>query len=284
MVSRVSLLHAVLYGIVQGITEFFPVSSNAHLRILQAWIDPHYSASAHYGAFTAFSGALQIGTALAMLMFFWRELLHVSVAWVRGLVDPTVRDSLECRLGWYLIVVTIPVAIAGLLLNHSVNKGIHDLWVSAISLIAVGVILFGAERLGSRTRVEEDIDTTDAAVLGVAMGLALIPGTSRPGTMISAGMFRGMTREAAARFSFLLSLPVVVLSAAFQARKIGEKGAPGAGLTGLGMLFALIFGLLALRWVLSYLREHSTYVFIGYRLALGGLLVGLLASGTLAAG
>src|ERR1700760_1549717 len=159
-----SLWHVIVYGIVQGLTEFLPVSSTGHLRIVQAWLDPHEKEA----GFTAFTAVIQLGTTLAVVLYFWRELLHITVAWARGLVHKSVRDSLERRMGWYLIAATIPVGVIGIALSHQIETGARNLWFIAIALIALAVLLAIAERVGSRTRTEEDLNTRDAAVVGLA--------------------------------------------------------------------------------------------------------------------
>ena len=283
MTTNISLLHSVVYGAVQGLTEFLPVSSTGHLRIVQALLDPSYSDKAHEAGFTAFTAVIQLGTTLAVVLYFWRELLHISVAWARGLVDKSVRDSLECRMGWYLIAATIPVGVVGLVFSHQIETGARNLWLIAIALIALALLLALAERLGSRTREEEDLNTRDAIVVGVAQVVSLVPGSSRSGVTITAGLFRGLDRATAARFSFLLSIPAVVLSALWEARKIGGAGAPGVGITGVALIIAFVVGLASIAWLMRFLGNHSTYIFIGYRIALGALLIGLLSSGALSA-
>jgi undecaprenyl-diphosphatase len=275
----VSLWHVIIYGIVQGLTEFLPISSTAHLRIVQAWLDPHESQD----GFTAFTAVIQLGTTIAIVGYFWRELAHIALAWARGLVDRSVRGSLEYRMGWYLILATVPVGVFGLVFSKQVESGARNLWVISIALIVLALVLALAERIGKRNREEEDITVVDAIFVGTAQALALIPGASRSGTTITAGLFRGLDRPSAARFSFLLSIPAVVLSALYEARHIGEKGAPGAGLTGVALVFAFVVGLASIAWLMRWISKHSTFVFIGYRIALGILLMVLLSTGSLAA-
>jgi undecaprenyl-diphosphatase len=274
-----SLFHVVIYGIVQGLTEFLPVSSTGHLRIVQSWLDPHVKQS----AFTAFTAVIQLGTTLALVLYFWRELSHIAIAWLRGLFDRSIRGTLEYRFGWYLVVATVPVAAFGLIFSKQIETGARNLWIIACALIGLAVVLGVAEKVGRRTREEEDLNLTDAIVVGTAQALALIPGASRSGTTITAGLFRGLDRASAARFSFLMSIPAVVLSAVYEARKINTPGAPGAGLTGVGVVIAFIVGLASIAWLMRWISKHSTFVFIGYRIALGGLLIGLLATHTISA-
>jgi undecaprenyl-diphosphatase len=282
-----TLLQAVILGIVQGLTEFLPISSTAHLRIVPALFGWHF----HYGSSTRtndpgapFTAVIQLGTTLAIVIYFWRELLHVTVAWVRGIFDRSVRQSLEYRLGWYLLLATVPVAVFGIAFSDQIETGARNLWLIACALIVLAIALGAAEKVGTRDRDEELINTTDAIVVGAAQALALVPGASRSGTTITAGLFRGLDRETAARFSFLLSIPAVVLSGAYEAvRHINDKGGPGAGLTGVALIFAFVVGLASIAWLMRWLTKHSTFVFIYYRIALGALLIVLLSTGVLSA-
>ncbi|HYU04515.1 MAG TPA: undecaprenyl-diphosphate phosphatase [Jatrophihabitantaceae bacterium] len=269
-----TFLQAVVYGIVQGLTEFLPISSTAHLRIVPAlfsWDDP--------GA--PFTAVIQLGTTLAVILYFWRELVQVVIAWLRGLVDKSVRGTLEYRMGWYLIVATIPVSIFGVAFSDQIETGARNLWLISVTMIALALALAWAERVGARNREEEDLDGRDALAVGTAQALALIPGASRSGTTITAGLFRGLNRATAARFSFLLSIPAVLLSGLYEARKIGDNGGAGAGLTVVAAVLAFVVGLASIAWLMRWITRHSTYIFIYYRIALGGLLIGLLATGVI---
>jgi undecaprenyl-diphosphatase len=281
----VNFLQAIVLGIVQGLTEFLPISSTAHLRIvpvLFGWTFD-YNPDHPHDPGAAFTAVIQLGTTLAIVIYFWRELLHVGVAWIRGLYDKSVRGSLEYRLGWYLILATIPVSVFGLLFSKQIETGARNLWIIAAAMIGLAVVLAAAEKVGKRDRVEEELNTVDAVTVGAAQALALIPGASRSGVTITAGLFRGLTREAAARFSFLLSIPAVVLSGLYEARKIGDKTGPGVGLTGLATLFAFVVGLASIHWLMRWLAGHTLYIFIFYRFALGVLLIVLLATGAISA-
>jgi undecaprenyl-diphosphatase len=270
---------------VQGLTEFLPISSTAHLRIVPVLFGWHFHYAGHKSTNdpgAAFTAVVQLGTTLAVVLYFWRELLHITVAWLRGITDRSVRDSLEYKLGWYLILATIPVAVFGVIFSDQITTGARNLWLIAAALIALAIVLFWAERVGSRRRDEEEINTKDAVVVGTAQALSLIPGASRSGTTITAGLFRGLTREAAARFSFLLSIPAVVLSGLYELKDVG-KGGPGVGLTGVALVFAFIVGLASIHWLMKWLANHSTFIFIYYRIALGVLLIALLSTGVIEA-
>jgi undecaprenyl-diphosphatase len=277
----VTFLQAIVLGIVQGLTEFLPISSTAHIRIVPALFDWKFYNGTTNDPGAPFTAVVQLGTTIAIVLYFWRELLHVTVAWFRGLYDATVRDSLEYKMGWYLILATIPVGFFGLIFSDQIETGARNLWLIACTLIALAGLLYAAEKVGRREREEEQINTMDAAVVGAAQALALIPGASRSGTTITAGLFRGLTREAAARFSFLLSIPAVVLSGAYEAVNPGKGHSPGAGLTGVAVVFAFVVGLASIHWLMRWLSNHSTFIFIYYRLALGVLIIVLLATGVL---
>lgn len=267
---------ALVYGLVQGLTEFLPVSSTAHLRIVQVffgWKDP--------GA--PFTAVIQLGTTVAVVLYFWRELLQITVGWVRGLFDRTSPRSLEYRMGWYLILATIPVGVFGLIFSHQIETSARNLWVIATALIVMALVLLVAERVGTRKRVEEELTTADAVAVGVAQSLALIPGVSRSGATITAGLFRGLDRPTAARFSFLLSIPAVVLSGLYEARKIGGDGAPGVGITAVSTIISFVVGLASIAWLMRYITKHSTLVFIVYRIGMGLLLIVLLSTSVLSA-
>ncbi len=272
----INLFQAVVYGVVQGLTEFLPISSTAHLRVVPAfagWDDP--------GA--PFTAVIQLGTTLAVVGYFWHDLVHVAVGFLRGLVDRSLRPALEFRMGTYLILATIPVGILGLIFSDQIETGARNLWLIAGTMIVLAFVLLLAERIGQRNRHEEDLDRGDAIAVGTAQALALIPGASRSGTTISAGLFRGLDRPTAARFSFLLSIPAVVLSGLFEVRKIGGKDAAALGPTLVAVVFAFVVGLASIAWLMRWISRHSMYLFVWYRVGLGLLLIGLLATNVVAA-
>ncbi len=271
-----SVLEAVVLGIVQGLTEFLPISSSAHLRIVPAlagWDDP--------GA--AFTAVTQLGTMAAVLVYFRADLWRITTAWARSLRQPSLRASLDARLGWYLIVATVPIAVLGLAFRDQIETAVRDLRLIGAALILLGLVLLAAERVGHRRLGQEALTTRDGVLYGVAQAGALVPGVSRSGATISAGLFLGYTREAAARFSFLLSVPAVVLSGLFQLGDVGAADGPGAGLTLVATLLAFATGYASIAWLLRYLLTHSTLVFVGYRVGLGLLVLGLVAGGALEA-
>src|SRR4051812_17782654 len=266
-------LQAIVLGLVQGLTEFLPISSSGHLRIVPAffgWDDP--------GA--AFTAVIQLGTMAAVLLYFRADLWRIAKAWLASLRHPERRGELEARLGWYIILGTIPIGIFGLVFSDQIKHGARDLYLIGTTLIVLGLVLAAAERAATRMRSIEDLQTRDGVVIGFAQALALIPGVSRSGATISAGLFLGLDRESAARYSFLLSVPAVVLSGLFELKDVGSGG-PGAGPTIIATLLAFVVGYASIAWLLRYLTTHTMLPFVVYRVVLGVLVISLTAAGAI---
>ncbi len=272
-----SLLEAIVLGIVQGLTEFLPISSTGHLRIVPAfvgWEDP--------GA--AFTAVTQLGTMAAVLLYFRHDLLRISRAWLRSLRDRQARRELDARIGWYIVLGTIPIGIFGVLFKDQIETGARDLYLIGTALIVLGFVLLLAEKVGKRDRTIEQIQARDGLAVGFAQALALVPGVSRSGATITAGLFLGLDRTTAARFSFLLSIPAVVLSGLLELGSIlsGEEGEHvSTGNLILATLLAFVSGYAAIAWMLRFLTSHSTVVFVVYRVALGALVLVLVSSGAI---
>ena len=269
-----SVLEAIVLGIVQGFTEFLPISSTAHLRIVPAfvgWDDP--------GA--AFTAVTQLGTLAAVLFYFRADLWRIARAWARGLRDPAVRRTVDSRLGWYILLGTVPIVVFGFLFRHQIEDSARSLYLIGAALIVLGLVLLAADRLATHERGMESLTARDGAVIGVAQALALVPGVSRSGATLTAGLFLGLDRAAAARYSFLLSVPAVVLSGAFEMRHIGEEGGAPVGATVLATLLAFASGYAAIAFLLRFLAHHTTDVFVGYRVALGAVVLALAAAGAI---
>jgi undecaprenyl-diphosphatase len=265
---------AIVLGIVQGLTEFLPISSSGHLRVVPAfagWEDP--------GA--AFTAVVQLGTMAAVLLYFRSDLVSIGTGWTRGLRDPAARSTEGWRLGWYLIIGTIPIGIFGLAFSDQIESGARDLTLIGVALIVAGLILLLAEKTSKRDRDIEGVTVRDATIFGLAQACALIPGVSRSGATITAGLFLGFDRAAAARFSFLLSVPAVVLSGLYQVQDIGGEGAAGVVPTALATLFAFIFGYASIAFLLKFLVTHTTGVFVAYRLVLGTVVLALVATNSI---
>jgi undecaprenyl-diphosphatase len=317
----VSTLESVVLGVVQGLTEFLPISSTGHLRIVPAflgWDDP--------GA--AFTAVTQLGTMAAVVLFFRADLLRIGLAWLRSIqplrgvgtaVEPsgaaaaaspelpgatplhgTAADPAplagrplrarfkaldhDARLGWYILFATIPIGIFGLAFKDQIETGARDLYLIGSALIVVGFVMLAAEQVGKRNRDIEDVDARDGAAIGIAQTMALVPGVSRSGATIAAGLFMGLDRTSAARFSFLLSVPAVVLSGLFELVGIitgSEQQDVSAAKLTIATVLAFITGYAAIAWMLRFLTSHSTIVFVVYRVVLGTLVLVLVATGAI---
>ena len=273
----VDVLQATVLGIVQGLTEFLPISSSAHLLIvprLLGWADP--------GA--AFTAVIQLGTMAAVVLYFRADLVRIALAWLASLRDRSRRADLDARLGWYLILGTVPIVVFGFAFSDQIENGARDLYLISVALIVFGLVLLAAEELGQKTRRLEELDRRDGIVIGLAQALALIPGVSRSGATISAGLFMGLDRPSAARYSFLLSVPAVVLSGLFELRGIvdgSEHTHTGTGALIVATLLAFVVGYASIAFLLRYVARHSTIVFVVYRVALGVIVLALLAAGAI---
>ena len=267
-------LQAVVLGIVQGLTEFLPISSTGHLRIVPAllgWEDPG----------TAFTAVCQLGTVCAVLLYFRADLIRIARAWFRSLRDPGVRGDLDARMGWYLIIGTIPIALIGFAFKDTIKSGGRDLYVIAVALIVFSFVMLAAERAARQQRPVSTLSGRDAALVGLAQALALVPGVSRSGATISAGLFLGFDRAAAARFSFLLSIPAVVLSGLFELKDVGDGGGAGAGATIIATLLAFVVGYASIAFLLRFLVDHTIGVFVGYRIVMGAVVLVLVSTGAI---
>ena len=269
-------LEAVVLGLIQGLTEFLPISSSAHLRIFGEWFgwgDP--------GA--AFTAVIQIGTELAVLIYFRHDIWRIGSAWVRSIYRPEYRGHLDARMGWYVIVGSMPIVILGVLFKDAIERDARNLWLVAVALIVFGLILGIADRF-SGTRTLKQVGLKDAILLGLAQTLALVPGVSRSGATISMGLFLGMGREAATRFAFLLAIPAVVGAGVYELKEIPNgHNDYGWGPTIVATVVSFIVGYAAIAWLLRYISTHSYMPFVIYRVALGTLTLGLLWAGVLTA-
>ena len=272
-----SLLEAIVLGIVQGLTEFLPISSTGHLRIVPAflgWEDP--------GA--AFTAVTQLGTMAAVLLYFRDDLTRIARAWFASVPDRSKRRELDARLGWYIVLGTVPIGVFGVLFKDQIETGARDLYVIGVALIVLGLILAAADHYAKLDREVEQIETKDGFWMGMAQALALIPGVSRSGSTITAGLFLGLNRAAAARFSFLLSVPAVVLSGLFELSSIieGEEGEHvGAGALVVATACAFIVGYASIAFLLRFLANHTMFVFVAYRVVLGALVLTLAGAGVI---
>jgi undecaprenyl-diphosphatase len=270
-------LKAVFLGLLQGLTEFLPISSSAHLRIfpeLFGWGDP--------GA--AFTAVIQIGTELAVLIYFRKDIWRIGSSWVRSLYRPELRGELDSRMGWYIIVGSLPIVILGIALKDVIERDFRNLWIIGTTLVVLGLILGIADRVGSTDRNIERMTLRHSVFLGLAQACALIPGVSRSGATISVGRFLGYDREAATRFAFLLAIPAVVGAGLFELPEIPHgDNAYGPGPTLVATVVSFIVGYAAIAWLLRYVSTNSYLPFVIYRVLLGGMTLAFVATGVLAA-
>lgn len=267
------LIQAIVLGIVQGLTEFLPISSSAHLFLvpeLAGWKDP--------GA--GFTAVIQLGTIVAVIIYFRTDLRNILSGLWAGILDKTRRGTNEFRIGVAVAAGTVPAAVAGLLLEKSIDREFRSSYVIVATLIGLGLVLWLAEKVGKQHRKMEDVTIKDGLIVGLWQCLALVPGSSRSGSTITGGLFLGLEREAAARFSFLLSVPVIVLSGLYKLVKdrnlLFESGPAN---TVVATLVSFVVGYTAIAFLMRYLQNRTTGVFIGYRIALGLLVLWLVAAG-----
>jgi undecaprenyl-diphosphatase len=288
----VDFLEAIILGLIQGLTEFLPISSSAHLRIfgdLVGWGDP--------GA--TFTAITQLGTETAVLIYFWKDITRIIGKWFRSFGGGGGKRSTgvqkgdpDVRLGWLIIIGTVPIVLVGFFLQDTIRTALRSLWIVAIVLIVFGLLLWLADWLGRRTKPIEAMSYRDGILIGLAQMLALIPGVSRSGASISAGLALGYTRPAAARFAFLLAVPAVFGSGLYETYTAftcepGVDAGCGAGY-GLGptiaaTVVAFIVGYAVIAFLMRYLETRTFLPFVVYRILLGGVLIALLSTGVLSA-
>jgi len=261
-------LHAIVLGLVQGITEFLPISSTAHLRLVPAllgWPDG--------GA--AFAAVIQLGTLMAVIGYFLRDLWRMLAAAAK----PETRRSLDARMLLYIVIGTVPIGIVGILAKHAIEGPLRSILVIATSLIVVGILMAIVEKKARHERLFEAFTLRDALIVGMAQALALVPGTSRSGITLIAAMILGFRRDAAARFSFLLSIPAVAAAGVYELPKLLHDREVGTTALITGLVVAAISGYLAVAWLLRFLRTQTTYGFVVYRIVLGLFLIATVVGG-----
>jgi undecaprenyl-diphosphatase len=292
-------LEAIVLGVIQGVTEFLPISSSAHLRVvpeLFGWKDP--------GA--AFTAVTHGGSALAIILYFAKDILRITDAWLHSLVhrDALRQDALvpisasgsathrrdrswdpaDARLGWYVIIGTVPIVIAGVLLEDYVENEFRSLWIVAATFIVIGIVLWLADRYGSRSLSLHSLNVRFAIIIGLAQILSLIPGTSRAGVVIAAALLLGLQRDAAARFALLLAIPSVVGATVFEwSDAMGEEATYATGPTMAAVVAAFLSSYATISWLLSWLQTRTFAPFVLYRVGVGVVLIVLLTTGVLSA-
>lgn len=269
-------LEAIILGVVQGLTEFLPISSSAHLRILGEFLP---SAQDPGAAFTAIT---QIGTEAAVVLFFWRDIVRIVSHWAKSIVGKLPRNDPDAKMGWLIIIGSIPIVVLGLLFQDQIETTFRSLWLIAGTLIFFGILLGVADWVGSKRRKLNDLTVPHGIAYGFAQALALIPGVSRSGGTITMGLFLGYERAAAARYAFLLAIPAVFGSGFYQlAKSWGEPAVFTLGETLVATVAAFLVALGVIAFLMSWISKHSFLPFVIYRLLLGGLLIVLLSMGVL---
>ncbi|AVH60118.1 MULTISPECIES: undecaprenyl-diphosphate phosphatase [Streptomyces] len=281
-----SWFESLILGLVQGLTEFLPVSSSAHLRLTAAfagWEDP--------GA--AFTAITQLGTEAAVLIYFRKDVGRILSAWFRSLTNKAMRGDHDAQMGWLVIVGSIPIGVLGVTLKDQIEGPFRDLRVTATMLIVMGVVIGIADRLaardetGGRHRVAkqrktlEDLNAKDGLLYGLCQAMALIPGVSRSGATISGGLFMGYSREAAARYSFLLAMPAVLASGTFELKDAASEGHISWGPTVFATLISFFVGYAVIAWFMKFISTKSFMPFVWYRIALGIVIIALVTTGAL---
>lgn len=276
--TTMSWVQVIVLSIVQGLTEFLPVSSSGHLRIVSQlfWGED---------AGASFTAVIQLGTELAVLVFFAKDIWRILTAWFAGLADKSKRNF-DYHMGWMVIAGTIPVGLAGVLLKDLIRDNFRNLWITATVLILFSLVFIFAERVGKKSRGFEELTMKDAVIMGLCQCLALIPGVSRSGGTISGGLFLNLDREVATRFSFLLAIPAVLASGLFSLPDAfnpqAGQAASGAQLL-VGSAVAFVLGYISIAWLLKFVSDHSFAWFAAYRIPLGLIVMVLLATGVMAA-
>jgi undecaprenyl-diphosphatase len=267
---------AVVLGVVQGLTEFLPISSSGHILIVSSlfgWDDPG-------AAFTAVS---QIGTETAVVIYFWNDIWRIVTKWFRAWTDASLRGDPDVRMGWLVIVGSIPIGVLGFVFREQIADQARNLYLVGSMFIIFGVVLGIADRVGRKQAELQDLNVRDGLLYGAAQSLALIPGVSRSGATISAGLFMGYSREAATRYAFLLAIPAVMGSGLFEARNIASEPNVSWGPTILATVIAFLIGYAVIAWLLRYVATNSYLPFVIYRIVVGTLVLVLTATGVMVA-
>lgn len=273
--------HAIILGVIEGITEFLPISSTGHLTIAEKMLGYSISDS----SITAFTAIIQSGAVLATVVYFWKDISRVLMAWVRGLFVNKYRKNSDYKYGWAIIIGSIPIAIIGILFKDEIETVLRSLWFVAIALILWSLVMWWADKKAKQNLHEEDITWRDTLAVGIAQCLALIPGVSRSGATMSAGLLRNFDRVAVTKLSFFLSIPA--LSAAGILQIMSKHSAIGASVgwtaTIIATLISFVVAYISVAWLLKFVAKHDYSVFIWYRVIVGVLLLIALATNFISA-
>ena len=272
-----SLFEALVLGLIQGLTEFLPISSSAHVQIAQELMG---LSDLTKPQLTAFIATIQIGTELAVVLYFAKTIWSILSAWFSSGFRRWAEQPQEAKLGWLIIIGTLPIAILGLLFESQIESDVRQLWVIAITLIVFGVFLGLADRYGKKTKDIRELDLSSGLAFGVGQALALVPGVSRSGGSITVGLLLGFTREAAARYSFLLAIPAVLAAGGYQfVQSFGDLPQDLLFATSLATVVSFVSGYLVIAWLLKYLERGSYLPFVVWRIFVGLALIALLSFG-----
>ncbi len=263
---------SIVLGIVEGLTEFLPVSSTGHLTVAEKLL----GLKVNDKSITAYTAVVQVGAIVAAIVYFRRDIADITVGFFRGLFDPKQRHDRYYRLGWLVIVGTIPIGVVGLGAKSIIEGPLRNLWWVVAALIGWSVVMIWAERIGRQERGERSLTVMDGLVIGVAQCFALIPGVSRSGATIAAGIERGIDRVTATRLSFFLAIPALVAAGAYESPKAFKHGAVGTAPTVIGLAVSFIVAYAAIAWFLRFVSRHRIDAFVPYRVAAAAVVGGLL--------
>jgi undecaprenyl-diphosphatase len=275
-VSDLTYLHSVVLGIVEGLTEFLPVSSTGHLTITEGLLGLPVDDK----AVTSFTAVIQLGAIAATFLYFWRDIARLAVAWFRGLRSEPGRSDPDYRLAWFVIVGSIPLGVVGLLAKDLITGPLRSLWVVAVALVVWSAVMWFAESRASQRKGEHDVRLADVLVIAVLQCFSLVPGVSRSGATISAGLLRGLDRVTATRLSFFLAIPALTAAGLYELKDV-DTSVVGWGQIAVGTVVSFVVAYASIAWLLRLVQRHPITVFVYYRVALGLVLAVLLGTGVL---
>jgi len=267
-------IQAVILGIVEGLTEFLPVSSTGHLTIAEKLLGLDVADR----SVTAYTAVIQMGAILAVIVYFWRDIFRIAGAWATGLVKPELRGTLDHRMGWYVILGSLPIGVVGLAAKDIITGPLRSLWVVAAALILWSAVMLYSERRGRQTRGEKALSLRDALIVGVVQCAALVPGVSRSGATIATGLLLGLDRVTATRMSFFLSIPALLAAGLYELPE-ALAGDISIGQTVVGTVVSFVVAYASVAWLLRFVAGNSIGKFVPYRVGLGVVLLVLLGTG-----
>jgi undecaprenyl-diphosphatase len=277
-VSDLTYVHSVVLGIVEGLTEFLPVSSTGHLTITEGLLDLPVDDK----AVTSFTAVIQLGAIAATFLYFWRDIARLAVAWARGIGSAEERTDPDYRLAWFVVVGSIPLGVVGLLAKDLITGPLRSLWVVAGALVAWSAVMWFAEAKATQHKGEKEVGLGDVLVIGLLQCLSLVPGVSRSGATISAGLLRGLDRVTATRLSFFLAIPALTAAGLYELKDV-DTAVVGWGQIAVGTVVSFAVAYASIAWLLRFVQRHPITVFVYYRVALGIALALLLRAGVLSA-